>query len=130
MLPDYERRLGRLDRLADGLDSRYRIPLTRIRFGWDAILGLVPGLGDVAALGPAGYILLEAHRMGASKRLELRMLTNTGLDLIVGTVPLVGDLLDIGIKSNRRNVALLRAHLEALPDTTAQTRASGATRSV
>ncbi|MDB2407235.1 DUF4112 domain-containing protein [Jannaschia sp.] len=101
-------RLDRLDRLADGMDSRYS--LFGIHFGWDAILGLVPGIGDVASLGPAGYILLEAHRMGAPGSVKARMALNTGLDWLVGTVPLLGDVLDVWLKSNRRNIALLRAH--------------------
>ena len=107
---DRRARLDRLERLAANLDSRYRIPGTRIRFGWDAILGLVPGIGDVAALGPAGYIWLEAHRMGAPGSVKARMALNTGIDWVVGSIPLVGDLLDVGLKANRRNVALLRDH--------------------
>nr|WP_245190745.1 DUF4112 domain-containing protein [Jannaschia formosa] len=105
-------RLDRLERLAAGMDSRFRIPGTRIRFGWDSIIGLVPGLGDVATLGPAGYILLEAQRMGAPPALLGRMALNSGLDWAVGSVPLLGDLLDVWLKANRRNVALLRAHFE------------------
>ena len=73
MTPHTQARIDRLDRLANNLDSRYRLPLTNIRFGWDAILGLVPGIGDIAALAPAAYIWLEAHRMGASNGVKLRM---------------------------------------------------------
>ncbi|WP_308916756.1 DUF4112 domain-containing protein [Jannaschia sp. LMIT008] len=108
-------RLARLDRLADNLDSRYRVPGTNIRFGWDALLGLVPGIGDVAALGPSGYILLEAHRLGAPSHVKARMAANVGIDWIVGTIPIVGDLFDVGWKANRRNVALLRDHLGGSP---------------
>lgn len=104
-----------MDGLAHQLDSRFRIPLTRIRFGWDAILGLVPGLGDIATLGPAAFILLEAHRMGAPRGVKLRMGANIALDWLVGTLPLIGDLADIGLKANRRNVALLRTHF-GLPE--------------
>lgn len=104
------RRLERLERLAHQMDSRFRLPGTDIRFGWDALLGLVPGLGDVATLGPAAYIWLEAHRMGAPAHVKARMALNTGIDWVVGSIPLVGDLLDVGLKANRRNVALLRAH--------------------
>lgn len=113
LTPDEVRALDRLERLANNMDSRYRVPGTSIRFGWDAILGLVPGLGDVAALGPAGYILLQSHRMGAPTGMKARMAVNLGLDWVVGSVPLVGDLFDVAIKANRRNVALLRSHLEA-----------------
>jgi hypothetical protein len=101
-------RLDRLERLAHNLDSRYSV--LGIRFGWDSILGLVPGLGDLATLGPAGFILLEAHRMGAPTSLKARMAANSGLDWLVGSVPLLGDALDVWLKANRRNVALLRDH--------------------
>lgn len=109
---DHTRRLDRLDRLARNMDSRYRVPGTNIRFGWDALIGLIPGVGDIATLGPAGFILLEAHRMGAPNGVKARMMANTGIDWVVGTIPLVGDLFDVGLKANRRNVALLRGHLE------------------
>lgn len=107
---DIADRLARLDRLAGALDSRFRVPLTRIRFGWDTILGLIPGIGDVAALAPAGYILLEAHDMGAPTALKLRMAGNIVVDMLIGSVPLLGDVFDIGWRANRRNVALLRGH--------------------
>ncbi|MGB3406592.1 MAG: DUF4112 domain-containing protein [Jannaschia sp.] len=110
--PEVAARLAALDRLAHGLDSRFRLPGKRIRFGWDAILGIVPGFGDVATLAPAGYILREAHRMGAPARLTARMAANVALDWVVGSVPVIGDLLDVGVKANRRNVALLRTHVE------------------
>lgn len=103
-------RLDRLERLADTMDSRYRVPGTSIRFGWDAILGLVPGLGDIATLGPGAYILLEGHRMGAPAHVKGRMAFNIGLDWIVGSVPLLGDVFDVFVKANRKNVALLREH--------------------
>jgi hypothetical protein len=104
-------RLDRLDDLARNMDSRFRVPGTNIRFGWDAVLGLVPGIGDIATLGPAGYIWLEGHRMGVSNGVKGRMAVNIALDWAVGSVPLVGDILDVGLKANRRNVALLRDHL-------------------
>jgi hypothetical protein len=110
--PDLGARLDRLDRIAASMDSRFRIPGTSIRFGWDSVIGLVPGVGDVATLGPAGYILLEGHRMGAPKPLLGKMAVWVAADWAVGSVPLIGDLLDVGIKANRRNVALLRKHFE------------------
>ncbi len=107
---DVPARLDRLARLADNLDSRYRIPMTGIRFGWDAILGVVPGIGDMAALGPAGYILLEAHRMGAPGKVKAQMVGNTAVDFVVGSIPVIGTIFDIGLRANRRNVALLHRH--------------------
>ncbi|MDX5403233.1 MAG: DUF4112 domain-containing protein [Rhodobacterales bacterium] len=97
--------------LARRMDCAYRVPFTPIRFGWDSILGLVPVVGDTLALAPSVYILREAHAMGASKPVLARMVGNVGIDWLVGLVPLVGDLLDVGVKSNTRNVALLREHL-------------------
>ena len=114
---DLHARVARLEALAHSLDSRFRLPGTRIRFGWDAILGLVPGLGDIATLGPAAYIWMEAHRMGVPTGMKVRMAGNIGLDWLVGSVPLIGDLLDVGLKANRRNVALLKEHLaRSAPD--------------
>ena len=104
--------LRRLDRLAQLLDSRFRIPGTGIRFGLDGIIGLVPGLGDLATLAPSAYLLVQANRLGASKATMLRMASNTGIDFAIGAVPLLGDIFDVGFKANNRNVALLRADLE------------------
>ncbi|MFU1477058.1 DUF4112 domain-containing protein [Roseovarius sp. C7] len=104
--------LDRLDRLARRMDRAFRLPFTQIRFGWDALLGLVPGVGDTAALAPSVYILARAHKLGAPGWLLLRMATNLGVDWAVGLIPLIGDLLDIGIKANTRNVHLLRAHMQ------------------
>lgn len=104
-------RMHRLDVLANRMDRAFRVPFTPIRFGWDSIVGLVPGVGDTLALAPAAYILREAHKMGASKPVLARMAGNVGIDWLVGLVPLVGDIFDVGVKSNIRNVALLREHL-------------------
>ncbi|SFP46891.1 protein of unknown function [Tranquillimonas alkanivorans] len=104
--------LERLERLADRMDAAFRIPVVGVRVGWDSILGLIPGIGDAAALAPASYIVYRAHRLGAPPPLLARMGVNVGVDALIGTIPLVGDLLDIGLKANRRNVALLRRHVE------------------
>lgn len=105
-------RLARLERLAQRMDRAWRLPFTRIRFGWDSILGLIPGLGDTATLLPGLYIIASAHRMGAPPALLARMTLNMGLDWAVGLVPVAGDILDVAVKSNIRNTRLLRAHLE------------------
>jgi hypothetical protein len=111
-LPAHHARLARLERLAHQMDSAFRIPGTRFRIGLDSVLGLVPGVGDTLALAPSAYILFEARRLGAPKRLITRMAANSGFDWMVGLVPLIGDVFDMGVKSNIRNVALLRAHME------------------
>lgn len=105
-----EAALRHLEQVADLLDSRFRIPGTRFRFGFDSLLGLVPGIGDAATAIPAIYILLRARGMRAPWPLMARMGVNVAADLAVGSVPVLGDLFDIGFKANRRNVALLRRH--------------------
>jgi hypothetical protein len=101
-------RLARLSRL---LDSKFRIPGTSIRFGWDQLLGIVPGVGDLAAVAPASYLIYRAHRLGARKRTIGRMVANTGVDFAIGSIPLLGDVFDIYFKSNKRNIALLQREL-------------------
>lgn len=103
-------RLDRLDRIARRMDRAVRLPIVGVRVGWDSLLGLIPGVGDVLTLGPAGYIVVEAHRMGAPTALKTRMLGNIAIDAAIGAIPLVGDLFDIGWKANTRNVALLHRH--------------------
>jgi hypothetical protein len=89
----------------------FRVP--DIRFGLDAILGLVPGLGDGVLALPSAYVVLTAHRMGVSRFTLARMGANVGIDMLLGAIPLFGDLFDIGFKANRKNVALLRQQLAA-----------------
>ncbi len=103
--------LDRLRNIAHRMDTALRIPLIGVRVGWDSILGLVPGVGDALALVPAGYIVKEAHRLGASRRILGQMCANVGIDLAIGAIPLVGDLFDVGWKANTRNVDLLHEHL-------------------
>ncbi|QFT59788.1 hypothetical protein FIU94_13220 [Sulfitobacter sp. THAF37] len=103
--------LARLRRLATRMDTAFRIPGTGIRFGWDAIIGLLPGVGDTLALAPSAYIIHKSHRLGAPKHLLARMMLNSGIDLVVGSVPLIGDIFDVGWKSKIRNVDLLERHL-------------------
>ena len=107
--------LQRLDRLARLMDERFRIPGTDRRIGLDGLIGLIPGIGDVVTGAIALYVVLEAWRLGASRLVIVRMLANLGIDVAVGSVPVVGDLFDIGWKANRRNVDMLRRHLERAP---------------
>ena len=104
-------RLARLERLADLLDSRFRVPGTDWRFGIDPLIGLVPGLGDVLSGAFSGWIVLEAWRMGAPPGLLVRMAVNVALDVLVGAVPVVGSVFDFAFKANRRNLRLLREFL-------------------
>jgi hypothetical protein len=97
----------RLRRLAWVLDELFRIPGTRQRVGIDALIGLVPGVGDTIGALLSTYIILEAARRGASVWTVTRMLANVGVESVVGAVPLLGDLFDVVFKANRRNLALL-----------------------
>ncbi|MHA6344153.1 DUF4112 domain-containing protein [Roseivivax sp. CAU 1761] len=108
---DFEH-LERVERLAHRMDRAFRLPGTRIRLGWDSILGLVPGIGDTLALAPAAYILQTAYRMEAPTSTLVRMGANVGIDWLIGLVPLAGDILDVGYKSNTRNARLLRRLVE------------------
>src|SRR5829696_4517928 len=84
-------RIARLDRLATLLDTAFFIPGTNIRFGIDAMIGLVPGIGDVITTAMSLYIVHEARQLGAPRHLIARMLANVALDGVVGAVPLLGD---------------------------------------
>ena len=105
-------RIARLDGLATLLDTAFFIPGTNIRFGIDAMMGLVPGIGDAITTAMSLYIVHEARQLGAPRHLIARMLANVALDGIVGAVPLLGDAFDVMWRANRRNMALLRKHLD------------------
>jgi hypothetical protein len=101
-------RVARLDVLANLLDTAFILPGTNVRFGFDALIGLVPGIGDAITTAISLYIVLEARQLGAPAHLILRMLANVVVDGFVGAVPLVGDAFDVLWRANRRNVWLLR----------------------
>ena len=109
---DHAAELDRLDRLATLLDARWRLPLLGWRFGLDSLIGLVPGLGDAAGGLLSAWLILRARRLGAPDRVLAMMAGNVVLDVVVGSVPVLGDILDIGLKANRRNARLLRRHFE------------------
>jgi hypothetical protein len=105
-------RIARIEWLSTLLDTAIVVPGTNIRFGLDALIGLVPGIGDAISTLLALYIVREARAVGAPRLLIARMLANVALDGVVGAVPVAGDLFDVAFRANRRNVALLRQHLE------------------
>ncbi len=106
-----EHDIRKLDQLADLMDNAFIIPGTKIRIGLDAILGLLPGIGDTAALAVAGYIIHKAHKSGVHPVLLMHMAGNVFMDWLVGLVPFVGDIFDVGFKANRRNVDILKEHI-------------------
>lgn len=104
------RRLRRLSGIARLMDTAIGIPGTRLRFGADSVLGLVPLVGDGAGALVGLYIVNEARRMGVPREKLARMVGNIGLDAVVGSVPLFGDLFDVYFKSHRRNVNMIIDH--------------------
>ena len=102
----------RLDALARLLDSALRVPGTNIRFGADALLNIIPGLGTLTAQGLSAYLIWEARRLGAPTGTLLRMAANVGIDFAISAVPVVGWVSDVFYKANLRNMGLLREHLD------------------
>ena len=107
-----EQALLRLDALAHVMDSAFTIPGTNVTMGVDALLGLLPGIGDAISGAISSYLIWEAKQLGAPKILLARMAGNVAIDTVVGAVPFVGDIFDVAYKSNRKNVTLLKKHLE------------------
>lgn len=101
-----------LERLAHWMDTLFEIPGLRLRVGLDALLGLVPGVGDTAAAFTSIYILKAATNIGVSRVTIARMTLNIAIDLVMGVIPIIGDIFDAYWKTNRRNVALLRRYLQ------------------
>jgi len=105
-------RIARLDGLATLFDTAFVVPGTQVRFGIDALIRLIPGIGDVITTGLCLYIVNEARALGAPPILIARMLANVAFDGIVGAVPILGDAVDVAFRANRRNIALLLDHLD------------------
>ncbi|MHB8303104.1 MAG: DUF4112 domain-containing protein [Acidobacteriaceae bacterium] len=101
-----------LDLLAHVLDDWLRVPGTSVRFGLDAIVGLVPGIGDVLGGLASCVLLLAAWLRGVPYVTLVRMTFNVGVEVVVGSIPLFGDMFDIAWKANRRNYKLLTRHVE------------------
>ena len=110
--PSRQERIARIDALASLLDTAFTLPGSNIRFGLDALIGLVPGIGDAITTALSLYIVHEARQLGAPRHVVLRMVLNVMLDGFVGAVPLVGDAFDVLWRANRRNMRLLQNWLE------------------
>jgi uncharacterized protein DUF4112 len=107
---DLSRDLERARGLARLLDSAIRIPVIDVRLGADALLGLVPGGGDAVAALLGAYPILLAVRHRLPHTLVLRLLGNIAIDAIFGAIPVIGDLFDVGFKSNLRNQRLIERY--------------------
>jgi len=115
-------RVQTLRALTKALDSAFQIPGTRVRFGLDPIIGLVPGIGDAIGAVLSAVIVFQAARLGVSRSTLFRMMGNVLLDTVVGEIPLLGDLFDVGWKANTKNLNLLEAHLQRPRDTASSSR--------
>ena len=103
-------RLRWVERIAHLMDSQFKLPGTRFRFGLDPLLGLLPVVGNLSTLAVSGALLLTMMRHGASGAVVVRMGFNILVDTIIGAIPIIGNIFDFAYKSNERNVALLRRH--------------------
>ncbi len=92
------------------MDAQFRIPGTEIRFGLDAIIGLVPGIGDFASFLISAYMVSVAVNKGASGFVLSRMILNISIDAIIGAIPFLGDIFDVAFKANQKNMKLLTEH--------------------
>jgi hypothetical protein len=120
---DTRRKLGQLAWL---LDSSIPIPGTRLTIGVEALIGLLPFIGDLVGVALSSYILSEASRIGVPRSVLLRMAFNVALEGLVGIVPVAGDVFDAAFKANQRNVRLLEAWMDQPVRTERSTRAFGA----
>ncbi len=98
---------NQVNHLAWLLDNSIEVPVIRYRIGLDAIIGLIPVVGDVAGMIISSYIVAQAMRLGVSRTILTRMVINILIEGIIGSIPLVGDLFDATFKANVRNVRLL-----------------------
>jgi hypothetical protein len=104
-------RLKRLRRLAWLIDGAFGLPGTRFRFGFNSIVGLLPVGGDVALGAVSLYIVYEAAKIGVPRPLLARMVANVALEVVGGSVPILGDLFDVILKANLRNLAIIEHHV-------------------
>jgi len=104
------RELKSVELIARLMDSRFKIPGTRFRFGLDPLIGLIPGLGDFTGFLISGYMMLICARNGASGFVLARMTFNIFIDALIGAIPLIGDLFDFAYKANDRNLKLMQQH--------------------
>jgi hypothetical protein len=118
-----EPRATAVERLAWWLDNAITVPGTRFRIGFDALIGLIPGLGDLVGTLFSSYIIAVAASQGLPRSALARMAINVGIEAIIGVVPIVGDVFDAVWKANQRNVRLMEQFRTAPTDARRQSRA-------
>lgn len=116
--PTRDAAVRRMEAMAKLLDNAFVIPGTKQRVGIDAIIGLIPGLGDVATTLLSSYVIWEARNLGVSRTAIWRMLSNLAIHATVGAIPIFGDLFDAFFRVNQRNMRIVRTQLERMPEAT------------
>jgi Domain of unknown function (DUF4112) len=109
---EIEAAVARIEALSALMDDLFEIPGTKVRVGLDSIIGLVPIAGDLLSQMTSTYIIWEARRLGVSRFTMVRMIGNSALDTVVGIIPIAGDAFDVVFRCNKKNLALLRSHLQ------------------
>lgn len=104
--------LARLQKLSVLMDKAFTIPGTNIHFGVDAIVGLIPVIGDTLSVAVSGYIYTFAKRAGVPWHKRMRMMWNIFIDWLIGLIPFLGDIFDVGFKANSRNVDIIMTHVD------------------
>ena len=102
----------RVEALEKLLERAFHIPGTKIPFGLDSIIGLVPVLGDLITAAMGAYMVWEARNLGMSKWQLIRMTANVGIDTAIGAIPIVGDAFDLVWRSNSKNLRIIKKHLD------------------
>lgn len=102
-------RIEMMERILEGV---MMVPGTRFRFGLDALLGVIPVVGDLISAAMGAWIVWEARNLGMSRWQLIRMSANVGVDTAIGAIPLVGDVFDFAFRSNSRNLRIIRKHLD------------------
>lgn len=110
---DYAKLFERLERSSLWLDACYRIPFTRVYFGWDPIIGIVPIAGDIAGVALSVRNIHWAYQLGATGPVLVKMTLNAAADALLGAVPIVGTLFDLWFRAHVRNLELLIAAIES-----------------
>ena len=110
--PHTRRGFNRMKFLARLMDSQFRLPGTNFRFGLDAVIGLIPGAGDLSTFAISGYLIWVMANNGASGFVVARMALNELIDSLFGMIPLIGDLFDFGFKANMKNIRLMEEYYE------------------
>ncbi len=98
--------------LSQLLDSKFSIPSTSIKFGLDPLLGVIPGLGDLSSYLVSLMIIYTTKKHGASGKLMTKMILNSSIDAVIGSIPLLGTIFDVWYKANERNLKLLQEYYE------------------